>query len=328
MSLPHDYLESQSANDALNPVMGMIGPMSMTEPESDSGAAPVPEDRSAAPFLHVNRSTMILPEARIAPASDAMDYLKAHEEINHVLLAGPDSLSLPVGRLREIIELLKENEHVRMIRLCSRIPALQPERIVGNRELLELLTEHADSGSSLYLMMRFQRPEEVSDQAIEAFRALNDAGAGLVAEVPLVPGSLAEPERIAELLERLTRAGVIPYQFVLYGPPEGSRQRPLTLEEAYRLAENVKARISGPARRARLTMKHAEGYFEILAIENGKAYVKGHTSQQEANGRFMILDCPPGASSFEDLKDEAAAKRTGKKPSDTTYLKVPYEIPD
>lgn len=326
MSLPHEHFDDSAAADTLGPVMGMIGPMSMAEPESD--VEPVLQSQAREGHLHVNRSTLILPDHLIAAGSEAMRYLNEREEINHVLLAGSDSLELPIGRLREIVELLETNAHVRMIRLCSRIPALQPERIIGNGELLDLLTAHADPNRSLYLMMPFHRSEEVNDRSLEAFRALSDAGVGLVAEVPFLPGEEADPEAIAELLERLTRANVIPYQFVLNRPAEGSGHAPLSLEKAYRLAEAVKTRISGPARRARLTMKHSSGYVEILAIENGKAYVKGHLSHRDANGRFMILDCPPDAASFEELKGYEPSERTGKKPSDATYLKVPYEIPD
>lgn len=327
MSLPHEFVDDQAAADALGPVMGMIGPMSMAAPESDVELNP----KAYAPerYLHVNRSTFILPDHQITADSDAMVYLREHKEISHVLLAGSDSLALPIGRLREMIQLLEGNEHVRMIRLCSRIPALQPDRILGNGELLDLLKAHSDPNRSLYLMMQFHCPEEVSDRSAEAFRALSDAGAGLVAEVPLLPGEGADPDALAELLERLTRANVIPYQFVLNRPPaEGNGQPRLTLEQAYHLAEAVKSRISGPARRARLTMKHESGYVEILAIENGKAYVKGHLSHRDANGRFMILDCPAGAASFEELKGYVPSERTGKTPSDATYLKIPHDIPD
>lgn len=326
MSLPHEFVDNPDAADALNPVMGMIGPLSMAESESD--VDPVSEAQALQGHLHVNRSTLILPDSLIAADSRAMMYLAEHEEISHVLLAGSDSLTLPIGRLREIMKRLAANEHVRMIRLCSRVPAVEPERIIGNGELLDLLSAYAGPSRSLYLMMSFDRPEEVNNKSAEAFRAISNAGVGLVAEMPLLTGTDADPDALAELLGRLTRANVIPYQFVLNRPADGSGQPPLTLEQAYQLAEAVKSRVSGPARRARLTMKHASGYVEILAVENGKAYVKGHLSRHDANGRFMILDCPPEASSFEDLKGYEPSERTGKTPKDATYLKVPHEIPD
>ncbi|MBB6733008.1 hypothetical protein [Cohnella zeiphila] len=314
MSLPHDFCESESAVDAQAPVVNMIGPMASAET--------VPQ--AAAGYLHVDRSTLILPAYDEAGISSSLRYVADHEDISHVLIDGPDSLSLSAACLRSIVEGLAELDHVRMIRFTSRVPAVQPERIVRNRELLDLIAEYSGSERSIYVMMRFHHPDEVNEAAIEAFRALSEAGAGLLAEVPFLPDPAANADTIAELLSGLTQAGVIPYQFVLDAGGQGA----ITLERAYRLAEAAKSRVSGPARRARLTMKHETGFFEILAIENGKAYMKSHRSRHDANGRFMIKECPPGAKSFEDLAGGPLSERTGKTPSSATYLKVPYEIPD
>ncbi|MDF2661665.1 MAG: KamA family radical protein, partial [Paenibacillus sp.] len=71
--------------------------------------------------------------------------------------------------------------------------------------------------------------------------------------------------------------------------------------EAYRIVEEAKSRTSGLGKRIRLSMSHTSGKIEILAIENGKAYLKYHQSREEQYGKFMILDCPEDASWFDDL---------------------------
>jgi hypothetical protein len=48
-------------------------------------------------------------------------------------------------------------------------------------------------------------------------------------------------------------------------------------------------------------MSHVSGKIEILAIDNGKAYLKYHQSRDGQYGRFMMLDCPDNASWFDDL---------------------------
>lgn len=321
MSMPHEYADSPLDIAPNEAVMGMAEPL--------PAARPNPPESAGDGTRHVNRSTLILPEQEVGEWSPAMRYLAEHDEISHVLLSGSDSLDLPGVRLREVLERLAAVEHVRMIRLYSGLPARQPERIAENRELLGVLSEYSASDRSLYVMMRFRRPEEVGEKALEAFRALSEAGASLVAEVPIVAGTNDDPDALAELFDRLTRASVIPYQFIIDRPASGGEEgAELPLERVYRLAEAVKSRISGPARRARLTMMHSAGYFEILAVENGKAYVKGHLSASDDNGRFMIVDCPPDAARFDDRSVPKPAERSGKFPSDATYLKVPYEIPD
>ncbi len=48
-------------------------------------------------------------------------------------------------------------------------------------------------------------------------------------------------------------------------------------------------------------MSHTSGKIEILAVENGKAYLKYHQSRDGDYGKFMVLDCPDDASWFDDL---------------------------
>lgn len=48
-------------------------------------------------------------------------------------------------------------------------------------------------------------------------------------------------------------------------------------------------------------MSHTSGKIEILAIDNGKAYLKYHQSRDQEYGKFMILDCPKDAEWFDDL---------------------------
>lgn len=321
MSMPHEFADSPLDIATNEAVMGMG--------DSIPVARPKPPETAGNGTLHVNRSTLILPEEEVTEWSSGLRYLAEHDEISHVLLSGSDSLGLPGARLRDVLGRLTAIEHVRMIRLYSGLPARDPDRIAQDRELLGIVSAFSESDRSLYVMMRFRRPEEVNERAIEAFRALTEAGASLVAEVPVEAGTNDDPDALAELLDRLTRAGVIPYQFIIDRlAPGGEEGAELPLERVYRLAEAVKSRISGPARRARLTMMHSAGYFEILAVENGKAYVKGHLSASDDNGRFMIVDCPPDAARFDDRAVPKPAERSGKFPSDATYLKVPYEIPD
>jgi lysine 2,3-aminomutase len=75
----------------------------------------------------------------------------------------------------------------------------------------------------------------------------------------------------------------------------------LPLERVYRLVEEAKALTSGLGKRVRLSMSHTSGKIEILAIENGKAYLKYHQSRDNKYGKFMVLDCPKDASWFDDL---------------------------
>ena len=70
----------------------------------------------------------------------AYDYIRAHPEIWEVILTGGDPLVLPPSRLRDVVAALAAIDHVKVLRIHTRVPAVAPERITaeldrGDQEL-------------------------------------------------------------------------------------------------------------------------------------------------------------------------------------------------
>ncbi|RAV16384.1 KamA family radical SAM protein [Paenibacillus contaminans] len=228
-------------------------------------------------------------------------YIAANPEINNVLLTGGDSLILATPKLRMILERLREIPHVQIIRLGSKIPVFNPMRIYEDEELLETIREFSTPEKRIYVMAHINHPREITPEAIQGFKALHEAGAIVVNQTPVLKGINDDPEVLGELLNRLSWAGVTPYYFFINRPVAGNRDFVLPLNEVYRIVEGAKARTSGLGKRVRLSMSHTSGKIEILAIENGKAYLKYHQSRDGHYGKFMTLDCPDDAAWFDDL---------------------------
>ncbi|TCZ80163.1 KamA family radical SAM protein [Paenibacillus albiflavus] len=230
-----------------------------------------------------------------------LQYIEQHSEINNVLLTGGDSLILATSKLRAILSRLRAIEHVQIIRLGSKIPVFNPMRIYEDEELLATIREFSSANKRIYIMAHINHPREITPEAVRGFEALHQAGAIVVNQTPILKGINDNPEVLGELLDRLSWAGVTPYYFFINRPVAGNRSFVLPLQEVYNLVEQAKARTSGLGKRVRLSMSHTSGKIEILAIENGKAYLKYHQSRDNDYGRFMVLDCPPDASWFDDL---------------------------
>lgn len=230
-----------------------------------------------------------------------LEYIKEHPEINNVLLTGGDPLMLATKRLRAILTALRDIPHVKIIRIGSKMPAFNPMRIYEDEELLNLIKEVSTPEKRLYIMAHFSHPRELTEEARKACQALHDAGAIIVNQTPVLKGINDDPEVLGELLDKLSWAGVTPYYFFINRPVAGNNDFVLTLEEAYKAVEGAKARTSGLGKRVRLSMSHTSGKIEILAIENGKAYLKYHQSRDGNYGQFMVLDCPKDAAWFDDL---------------------------
>src|SRR5215210_4255984 len=59
----------------------------------------------------------------------ALDYIRGHSEIWEVILTGGDPLMLSPRRLAEIIADLAAIDHVKIIRIHTRVPVADPERV-------------------------------------------------------------------------------------------------------------------------------------------------------------------------------------------------------
>ncbi len=228
-------------------------------------------------------------------------YIKANPIINNVLLTGGDSLILGTPKLRSIIERLREIDHVKIIRLGSKMPVFNPMRIYEDEALLDLIRTFSLPDKRIYVMAHINHPREITKEAVRGFQALHEAGAVIVNQTPIIRGINDDANVLAELLDRLSWAGVTPYYFFINRPVAGNKDFVVPLERASSLVEQAKAKTSGLGKRVRLCMSHSSGKIEVLAVEHGKVYLKYHQSRAGEYGKFMVLDCPPEAAWFDDL---------------------------
>lgn len=258
-----------------------------------------------------------------------LQYIAEHPEINNVLLTGGDPLILASRRLDMIFTRLREIDHVKIIRIGSKLPAFNPMRIYEDEELLDVIRKHSTPEKRIYIMAHINHPREITDEAYKAFQALHDAGAIVVNQTPVLKGINDDPRVLAELLDKLSWAGVTPYYFFINRPVRGNDAFVLTLEEAYNVVEEAKALTSGLGKRVRLSMSHTAGKIEILAIEDGKAYLKFHQSRDGDYGKFITLDCPKDASWFDDLPgNEKYWDRPEKKIDEVVSVNEMSDMPE
>ena len=240
----------------------------------------------------------------------AVEYIDAHDEITNVLLTGGDPLMLPTARLRRIMESLLSIEHVKIIRIGSKMPTFNPYRITGDSELLDLIRYCGDSGKQIYIMTHFIHPRELTEAAIDGIKHLHHTGAVLANQTPLIRGINDDAEVMAELFRQLSFAGAAPYYVFQCRPASGNRHLAVPVEEGYRIFEEARSKVSGLAKRALFVMSHVTGKIEIVGVDNGKVYMKYHRSaDEELNSKFLTFKSNPEAYWLDDY-DEAADTKT------------------
>lgn len=259
---------------------------------------------------------------------EGLTYISQHPEINNVLLTGGDPLILSTKRLSGIIESLRAMDHVQIIRIGSKMPLFNPMRIYEDEDLLAMFRKNSTAEKRIYVMAHVNHPREITAEARACFQALHDAGVIVVNQTPILKGINNDPAVLGELLDKLSWAGVTPYYFFVNRPVAGNRGFVLGLEEVYRIVEQAKSRTSGLGKRVKLCMSHTSGKIEILAIEDGKAYLKYHQSRDNEFGKFMVLDCPKEASWFDDLPgNEKYWTRPNKKTANVVSVNEMPDIP-
>ncbi len=234
--------------------------------------------------------------------SPGLGYIASHPEIDNVLLTGGDPLVLATRQLDKILAGLRAIPHVRVIRIGTKVPAFDPDRINGDPGLPEMLARHSAPTARIYAAVNFNHPRELTQQSLRSLEILKAAGVELVHQTPLLRGVNDDPAVLGELLNRLAWGGVHPYYVFQSRPVAGNSGFVVPLRQAYAIVEGAKNHGSGLAKRIRFVMSHDTGKIEVVAVEGDLIYLKYHQARDPADlGRFMVFRLPDGAGWFDDL---------------------------
>ena len=235
--------------------------------------------------------------------SAGLEYIANHPEVNNVLLTGGDPLLMSPRRLREIISKLREIDHVKIIRLGSKMPAFDPWRILDNPEMQSIFREFSLPDKRIYLIAHFDHPRELTPEATAGLEAAIDCGLICVNQCPIIAGVNDDAEVLAELYQKLSYVGCPPYYLFQGRPTEGNEPYEVPISRGWELFCEATNRGSGLARRARYAMSHETGKIQILAVDEDRVYMKYHEAKDPARlGRFMIFERDDEAYWLDQLK--------------------------
>jgi lysine 2,3-aminomutase len=248
----------------------------------------------------------------VRDVSRGLDYIREHAEITNVLLTGGDPLIMSTEKLSAVIGRVREIEHVRIIRLGTKMPAFNPARILNDPSLLEMIGRYSTASGKIYIMAHFNHPRELTDSAIEGMLRLQEAGATTVNQTPLIRGVNDDPATLAELFSKLSFIGVPPYYVFQCRPTLGNKPYSVPIERAYEIFSQAQSRCSGLAKRARFVMSHASGKVEVVGLGGAHVYMKYHQAAKPSDqGRFFALKRNPSAHWLDDYGTLAAVEADG-----------------
>ena len=242
----------------------------------------------------------------VKDVSGGLAYIRAHPEISNVLLTGGDPLIMSTSKLEPIIAKLREIPHVKIIRIGTKMPAFNPQRILGDPSLWKMLETYSTTDGRIYIMAHFNHPVELTAVAREGLDTLRKHGATIVNQTPMIRGVNDSSAVLLELFNELSYMGVPPYYVFQCRPTEGNSAYSGPLEQAYQIFSEAQNQASGLAKRARFSMSHVTGKIEVAGLTETHVIFKYHRAADPKNtGRVMLFRRDPEAHWFDDYEEAA-----------------------
>ena len=128
------------------------------------------------------------------------------ESLHEIILSGGDPLMLTDSRLRVLVSRLAEIDHVKRLRVHSRLPIVLPDRVT--RSLIDILRE---TRLTPFMVVHANHPNELEGDCADALRQLVTSGITTLNQAVLLRGVNDSADALTQLSERLVDLGVLPY---------------------------------------------------------------------------------------------------------------------
>jgi lysine 2,3-aminomutase len=190
------------------------------------------------------RRAMVGPGRRRALSRAALDtaleYVRAHSEIWEVILTGGDPLVMSARRLREIVRVLGTIAHVKVIRIHTRVPVVEPRRITP-----DLVRALKAPGKATYVVLHANHARELTAAARAACARFVDAGIPMLSQSVLARGVNDDAATLGDLLRTLVECRIKPYYLHHGDLAPGTGHLRTTIDEGQALMRGLHGRLSG-----------------------------------------------------------------------------------
>src|SRR6202163_1891076 len=170
----------------------------------------------------------------------ALDYIRAHPEVWEVILTGGDPLMLSPRRLTQVMADLAAIDHVRIIRIHTRVPVADPARI--SRDMVAALKV---KGATTWVALHANHVRELTEKARAACADIIDAGIPMVSQSVLLRGVHDHAAALGALMRAFVECRIKPYYLHHGDLAPGTAHLRTTLKHGQQLMRTLRGRVSG-----------------------------------------------------------------------------------
>lgn len=214
----------------------------------------------------------------------ALDYIRAHSEIWEIVLTGGDPLMLSPRRLAEIMADIAAIDHVRIIRIHTRVPVADPARI--SRDMVAALRVE---GATTWVALHANHARELTGQARAACAAMIDAGIPMVSQSVLLRGVNDNAEALEALMRTFVECRIKPYYLHHGDLAPGTAHLRTTLEHGQQLMRALRGRVSGLCQ-PEYVLDIPGGHGKAPVGPSYLSQVKSQESELGTETRYRIVD--------------------------------------
>lgn len=202
----------------------------------------------------------------------ALEYISSNTAIQDVILSGGDPLMLDDSSLFHILSKLRAINHVKIIRIGTRIPVTLSERVTA--ELCNLLKQF----NPLYVNTHFNHPSEITSKSAKACNQLADAGIPLGNQTVLLRGINDDIETMKNLMTGLLEIRVRPYYIHQMDLVRGTAHFRTPINKGLDIVRALRGHVSG------IAVPHY-----VIDLPNGKGKVPILPDNVKREGDTLIL---------------------------------------
>lgn len=170
----------------------------------------------------------------------ALSYVAADSSISEIILSGGDPLLLSDSSLQALLMQIKAIEHVKRLRIHSRLPVVIPQRLS-----LELAQSLAASGLHCSLVLHCNHPNELAPEHRSLLGQWRQLGITLLNQSVLLRGVNDDAAILCRLSEELFAYGVLPYYLHRLDRVQGASHFALAESEIGRIYQQMQASLPG-----------------------------------------------------------------------------------
>ena len=172
----------------------------------------------------------------------SLEHIAEDATLEEVILSGGDPLTLSDSILGELSRRLSAIDHVRRLRVHTRLPIVIPQRVTA-----ELVRWLCASRPTCIIVIHANHPAELDQPVAAALSRLVDAGVSVLNQTVLLRGVNDDAVTLAELSRRLVELRVMPYYLHQLDRVSGAGHFEVPVERGIRLIEQLRRELPGYA---------------------------------------------------------------------------------